>query len=329
MAKIRIAALAALALIFTFALAAYAEDVNWSSLQNALRQAVAANNVEAVKKAVIPIVNAGGKQAVDIVLDVLDKVPKSQDEIYWMLVNAITTVTDPQALSALADYMCERKDSTARDLLFGLQTNRVIEVVKLLGRVLEKCPGDMQKMAIEQLVNIEKDECVEALIAGLDSVRDKAIKGFIIEALRILTGADCGESVSDWKQYWQTTKNEGLPKGEETSGGGGSGYTTGAVSRYGKEKRLGMEAMPPVAALVITAHCANASAARIVYDNLESVLSQMGVKNTVVDRYDFEDSKYEIPKDTIAIFINCTQIHPHCVCPKCHPGTTKSNRMFP
>jgi hypothetical protein len=328
--KLKLVIFGALAFTFVFAGLAGADEVKWGKLQSALKQGIVKNRPEDVKKALIPLVNAGGKKAVDIVVGAVDKIPGMDEQIYWMLVSAITTITDPPGLDALADAIISHKGSLSRDLMFGLQTNRSLEVVALYERVLLKCAQDIQKMAIEQLVNIGKDECVETLLEGLKSVRDKLMKEEIVIALKILTGADVGTSYRDWKQYWDEAKNQPLPKpgGEEADNSGfGGGFRTG-LSRYRKERAIGIESLGPMAALVITAHCAN-STGKICFDHLEQTLTQMRIKNTIVDRYDFEEKRYAIPKETIALFINCVQIHPHCVCPHCKPGKGKFNRLYP
>jgi len=145
-------------------------------------------------------------------------------------------------------------------------------------------------------------------------------------------GADVGTSYRDWKQYWDEAKNQGLPKPEDEdadNSGFGGGFRTG-LSRYRKERAIGIESLGPMAALVITARCDNSnSPGAICFDHLEQTLTQMRIKNTVIRRIKFEEKGYKISKDTIAVFINCTQIHPHCVCPHCSPGKGKSNRLFP
>ncbi|MHC4662288.1 MAG: HEAT repeat domain-containing protein [Planctomycetota bacterium] len=327
--KLKIGIVGALVLTLLLTSLMPAGDVNWRKLQSELKSAVSSRNADAVKKAIIPIVNAGGDKAVDIVIDILERLPKSEDLIYWMLVNSITTITDPPGLDAMADYMTSKRNSLCKDLLFGLQTNRVIEVIPLLERVLLKCTPDMQKMAIEQLVNVGKEECVDALLSGLKSVRDRIIKDAVIEGLRILTGADAGDSYGDWKQYWEEAKNQPLPKeGEGEEGDYGGGFRTG-LSRYQRKKKFGLEELGPLSCLVITSHCKERPGGKICFDHLENTLTQMQIKNTVVDRYMFDNTAYVIPKETIAIFINCTQIHPHCVCPHCGPGQGKANRLFP
>ncbi|TET38441.1 MAG: hypothetical protein E3J72_02825 [Planctomycetota bacterium] len=329
--KLKLVIFGALAFTFVFAGLASADEVKWGKLQSALKQGIVRNRPEDVKKALIPLVNAGGKKAVDIVVGAIDKIPGMQDQIYWMLVSAITTITDPPGIDALADAIISHKGSLSRDLMFGLQTNRSLEVVALYERVLLKCAQDIQKMAVEQLVNIGKDECVESLLEGLKSVRDKLIKEEIVIALKMLTGADVGTSYRDWKQYWDEAKNQGLPRpeGEDADNSGfGGGFRTG-LSRYRKKQAIGIEGLGPLAALVITARCDNRSGSAICFDQLEATLSQMRIKNTVIRRIKFEEKGYKIPKDTIAVFINCVQIHPHCVCPTCEVGKTKHNRLYP
>jgi len=328
--KLKFILFGALAFTLAFSGFANAEEVKWKKLQSGLRAGVQKGRPEDVKKFLIPLVNVGSKKAVDIVINTLEKMPGMQDNIYWMLVSAITTISDPEGLETLGEVIVTRRNALARDLMFSLQTNRVLEVLPLYERVLLKGPQDLQKMAIEALVNISKDECVDTLLVAMKGVKDKLIREEVIEALKMLTGADCGTSLRDWKQYWEEAKSQGIPKPVSEDGdnsGFGDGFRTG-LSRFRKEQAIGIESLGPMAALVITAHCAN-STGRICFDHLENTLTQMKIKNTIVDRYDFEEKGYTIPKETIALFINCVQIHPHCVCPHCKPGKGKFNRLYP
>jgi hypothetical protein len=55
----------------------------------------------------------------------------------------------------------------------------------------------------------------------------------------------------------------------------------------------------------------------------------MKVEVTVVMRKEFSKPGYKIPKDMLGVFVNCVQIHDHCICPDCTPGKGKKDRLFP
>ncbi len=55
----------------------------------------------------------------------------------------------------------------------------------------------------------------------------------------------------------------------------------------------------------------------------------MKVEVTVVMRKEFSKPGYKIKDEYLAVFVNCVQIHPHCICPFCTPGKGKKDRLWP
>jgi len=55
----------------------------------------------------------------------------------------------------------------------------------------------------------------------------------------------------------------------------------------------------------------------------------MKVEVIVVKRPEFSRPEYKIPADVLGVFVNCVQIHDHCICPDCTPGQGKQDRLFP
>ena len=55
----------------------------------------------------------------------------------------------------------------------------------------------------------------------------------------------------------------------------------------------------------------------------------MKVEVVVIKRPEFEKPTYKIPDDVLGVFVNCVQIHDHCICPDCSPDKGKKDRLFP
>jgi hypothetical protein len=55
----------------------------------------------------------------------------------------------------------------------------------------------------------------------------------------------------------------------------------------------------------------------------------MKVEVIVVKRPEFSRPEYKIPDDVLGVFVNCVQIHDHCICPDCTPDKGKRDRLYP
>ena len=228
------------ALLLSLFAAADAGDKDFSKLKKDLVRAVTAKDGDAIKNALVEVL---GADAVKLIVGIVEKIPQTEDVIYWQLVKGACTVTDRAAMEELAEAIVKhRRDSLGRDLLFALQNNRCRNVSIVHQAVIEKCGYDMQKMAIESLVNMEEDIAVDALIAGLRKVKDRAVKAEIIDALRMLTRADCGESAEDWTKWWEVSREQGLGLSKKTDKKGGyTGTVVDELERFRRDKMFGGE----------------------------------------------------------------------------------------
>ena len=55
----------------------------------------------------------------------------------------------------------------------------------------------------------------------------------------------------------------------------------------------------------------------------------MKVEVTVVMRPEFSRPEYKIDEKYDGVFMNCVQIHDHCICPHCTPDKGKHDRLYP
>ena len=224
--------------------AAGAGDKDFDKLKKKLVSAVTSEDGDKIKDALVDVLCYGGADPVKLIVTILGKIPKSKSVIYWQLVKGVCTVTDEQAMTALAEAIVKnRKSALARDLLFALQNNRCRNVAIVHRAIIEKCGYDMQKMAIESLVNMEEEVSVEALIAALRKVKDRTVKAEIIDALRMLTRADCGENAEDWDKWWRVSKEQGFSLGENEKAkkGGYTGTVVDELERFRRDKMFGDE----------------------------------------------------------------------------------------
>jgi len=314
---------------------------DYSRLKKQLTRAVARNDLELAEKALTALLEKGDAKAVRIIVSVAANVPPDQNRIYWQMINTLSVFTDPEALEELGQLMVDYggKRSIGRDILFALQRNRTQGAVRALEQVLtSKCPQDMREMAAEMLGSIKRVEAVDALIKGLKKSFNKPIKDVINRSLRVLTGVPIPPIAREWEEWWSQNRSRGLPMKRK----GGLGKFTGTVvdelDDVRKDQLFGGEKVK-LKVLVITACCDKRwpdfpkdpdamEGAPVVFDRIEDITRRMGIETLVVYRWQFEKPDYRIPDDVLVVCINCTQIHPFCICKHCRPVGQKHNRLF-
>jgi hypothetical protein len=313
-----------------------AETAEQSKLKNNLKAAVRTLEGERIKQALIPLIQEGGRSAVIAICEALNEVPQKENLVYWQLVNALTTLVDDEAFDAIADVILEGKfGALSRDIIFALQNIRCAGVYRLYGKVLPSAPPDVQKMITDAIVNLDDPNMgIEVLMSALEKSkdRDKVFKGVIIDALISIAGYNLGDKVEDWLKWWDVTKAEGGVKRRDDSDkqGGCTGTAVDEMDRARRDKLFGGEDsnLPKIKVLVIHCTCKVAGEA-VCFDRIQAVTQRMQIETVVVDRADFEGAGYKIDDSFTAVLIDCTQIKDHCICPKCHPGSTKQDRLHP
>jgi len=331
--------LSVVAFVAACVLVASADD--YSRLKKQLLRAVRTNDLELAEKALTGLLEIGDAKAARIIITVAADVPQNQNRLYWQMINTLSVFTDPEALAELGKLMVSYggKRAIGRDVLFALQRNKTLGAVRALKEVLTaKCPRDMREMAAEMLGSIRRVESVDALIEALKKSFNKPIKDVINDSLRVLTGMPIPPIAKEWEQWWSENRARGLPKKRE----GGLGKYTGTVvdelDDVRKRRMFGGEKIK-LKVLVITACCDKRwpdfpkdpdarEDVPVVFDRIEDITRRMGIETIVVYRWQFEKPDYKIPDDVLVVCINCTQIHPFCICKHCRPVGQKHNRLF-
>lgn len=288
-------------------------------LEKALNNALKTENGEAIKQALLPIVSRGGRDNAALLLDALEKMTRSSDDTYWQIVNAVTSFNDTAAMEELGEYMAKKKKTgLVRDLLFALQNNHSTAATAVHAKVLEKGADDMKPLSVDQLAAIEAPAAVDVLIAAYEKLKDgDPLAENIDRALRILTGADCGDA-ANWAAWWSNNRDDGLAKQERSYGSGGTVTADLDPSRAGEF--AGLETISGDKIIVLKAECPSGACN---YDSIERLLEQMGIPHTVVARKDFE-ADASCLNGAIALILNCVQIEDHCICKGCKPDMTST-----
>jgi hypothetical protein len=89
---------------------------------------------------------------------------------------------------------------------------------------------------------MEETISVDTLIAALRKIKDRAVRAEVIDALRMLTRADCGDKAEDWEKWWKVSREQGMGLDKESSKKGGhTGTVVDELERFRRDRLFGGE----------------------------------------------------------------------------------------
>lgn len=280
-------------------------------VEKALLAALKAENGEAIRTALLPVVQGGGAENAEFLLDTLEKMGRSSDKAYWQMVNATTSFSDDAALKAIGEYLVKnKKTALSRDLLFALQNNHSSAAAAAHALVLDKGADDMKPLSIDQLAAIESVAAVDVLIAAYKKMKaDDPLAKKVDRALRILTGADCG-SADNWAAWWANARQDGLKKRDADTS---TGTVADDLDPSRADEFVGLETLAPEKIIVLKAKCPSGGCN---FDDIERLLEKMKIPHTLVERDKFEMDPAILASAQVLIS-NCVQTEDHCICKGC------------
>jgi hypothetical protein len=315
-------------LAFSFFLSAATRGADEEAVLKArrgLQKAIASRSNDQVKACLEVLMRAGGAENMEAVLKLLPKISESEDAIYWDLVQGACSFVDRPALERLGEAIVKlRGTPQSRDLIFGLAKNRSPRAVQALAPVLEKGALDLQVMAAEKIGTIMVPEAVDALLAALKREEKKTeseLREVVVEGLQAITGQDFRINSVNWEGWWQKNRDKPL-LGPRSTKDRGTGTAVDKLDTQRQKSFQGLERSPKKAVIVLSAEFPDRD---VNNDQMANVLDSMRIPHLVVKRPDFE--KFDL-RGVGAILINCAQFHEFCICPDCHPGGTKQNRLL-
>ena len=308
------------------------------SLLDALKKA---DNSTAVEKACDELIQAGGSEAIGVLLKILPRVrPDASGEYYWQMIGGAGGFKDRGALEALGKFiLANGKAALGKDLLFSLQSNSSNYAIVPLQMVLEKGGYDLQLMSVDQLANIRSIDSVDALVSAVareqKGSKDKELIRRIDLALQVLTGENLGPD--NWEAWWKEQKPKGLPekkKAAEPGPGGAPAPAGGTRERdnadLGKGDAKGVVVISSDRTMLKDKDPNKPvkDARNYDYDHMQAVLDQLKIPHTVVAKEEFEADPAATLKSAYCVLVNCANFSVHCICPTCKPGGSKENRMM-
>lgn len=304
--------------------------------RKAIRQAILAGDVQKLDDSVKALARSGGAAGLKLVLEHLEKIPASEDSLYWSLLVGAVSFRDRPAMEELGKYVIAKKGNfVARDLLHGLAKNTSPFFVLSFKPLLFEGPDELRLMVAKKVSMIRSHDSVDVLIELLQ--REEKAKGeklgelgwIAVEGLARATGQNFGPSAINWEGWWKKNRDKPLADVVEKEGGARTGtavdFLKVSPDRARREAFLGVEKAPEKAVVVLSAKYTKKSTKDLNNDHIEKVLASMNIPHTVVLREDFQ--AFDL-KDTGILLINCAQFHEHCICPTCKPGGGVNNRLY-
>ena len=313
------------------------EGPSAKDLRKMVQQAAMAGDASALAEVLRTLGKMPGRNATAAVLSTANSLSRSTaDDIYWFLLQGVAGFKGADAFTEMGEFAVRYKSKPiARDLLNALRKTRSKYVNRVIRRVMEYCPLDMQMMAVDIAAEIPVRRTVDVLmpILARESAKEKdgkrpqtELKRSLFSALEALTMQQLGNSLINWQGWWERERSRGLRVIREEAENHES--TTGLARPLDPVRArqfLGLEDLPPGKVLVIKGPRAK-NGFDTNYDHIEHVLERISIPHTVVEKGEVEKSSFSF-KGVAAVFINCSHIHKFCQNPDHKPGEYTGNRM--
>ena len=291
-------------------------------MRRILQQAAMSGDAAGLAEVLRMLGKLPGRDATAAVLSTAASLSRSQaDDVYWYLLQGVAGFKGADAFTEMGEFVVRYKSKpVARDLLNSLRKTRSKYVNRVIRRVLEYCPQDMQLMAVDVAAEIPVRRTVDVLmpILAREDAKEKGgkkppteLKRSLISALEALTMQQLGNSLINWEGWWERERSRGLKVIRDEAENHTS--TTGLARPLDPVRArqfMGLEDLAPGRVLVIKGPRAK-NGFDTNYDHIEHVLERINIPHSVVEKGELEKSSYKLD-GVAAIFINSTHIHKFC-----------------
>jgi len=299
-----------------------------------LKQALSSRDVESLDQAAAALAQSGGKKAMRVLLDFVDKIPPTDDALYWSVISGAVSFRDRPGLEELGDYVKRNKTKPpARDILYALAKNGSPHAVQAVKGVVFDAPPEIRLMAATKVSRVRSKESVDILLELLKSEekgkpeKPTELAWVAVDGLKAITRQNFGPLSVNWEGWWKVNREKPLPTGSEPETEGRTAVDFLKQDKTRKEAFVGVEQAPLKSVVVLSA--VYTKKVKHDYNNnhnhpIESLLDDMGVPHTIVNREDF--GKYDLSQAGV-LLINCAQYRKNCICPDCKPSGATNNRL--
>ena len=112
----------------------------YRELKTLLTRAVVSGDDERIQAVLEKFSVQPGRQPTRVVIEVAAALPAKEENLFWFLIDGVTSFNRPGAFSEMGDFVVQyRKSALAREILHGLQKNRSKYVNRVLRRVFDRC----------------------------------------------------------------------------------------------------------------------------------------------------------------------------------------------
>src|SRR2546426_6527681 len=123
--------------------------------EKSLKQALASKDIDLVDGALAEVSRAGGASLMKRLLDFLEKIPPSEDALYWSILGGIVSFGDRPAEVELGKFLArERARPLARDVLYGMAKNGSPHAVLAVRQCALEGPEEVRVLAATKLGRI-------------------------------------------------------------------------------------------------------------------------------------------------------------------------------
>ena len=299
-----------------------------AAAEKQLKEAIKAGVAENVQKACDALIECGGKDALNVILNLA---PTTEGSVYWQLTGAGSGFQDRAALEEVGRFIVahqnDAKVSLSRDLLFQLQNNSSPYVAVPVGYVLERGKYDLQLMAVDQLAVTRSVESIDALVKVNKIEHDPELHRRIEHALELLTGQQNADAAA-WDSWWQGQRSKGVPEKKAPAGAEGGGSGGGTIEKPRDNEFKTVERGDKEHVIVISSDRTGLpdgghTVGNMTYqdgwefDKMERILEAQKIPHTVVKKDDFEKEPKKYLSKAYAVLVNCARVSTLCTCPKC------------
>lgn len=276
-----------------------------AAAEKQLKEAIKAGVAENVQKACDALIECGGKDALNVILNLA---PTTEGSVYWQLTGAGSGFQDRAALEEVGRFIVahqnDAKVSLSRDLLFQLQNNSSPYVAVPVGYVLERGKYDLQLMAVDQLAVTRSVESIDALVKVNKIEHDPELHRRIEHALELLTGQQNADAAA-WDSWWQGQRSKGVPEKKAPAGAEGGGSGGGTIEKPRDNEFKTVERGDKEHVIVISSDRTGLpdgghTVGNMTYqdgwefDKMERILEAQKIPHTVVKKDDFEKEPEEV-----------------------------------
>ncbi|NCF56697.1 MAG: hypothetical protein GWP41_10615 [Planctomycetia bacterium] len=135
-------------------------------MRRILQQAAMSGDAAGLAEVLRMLGKLPGRDATAAVLSTAASLSRSQaDDVYWYLLQGVAGFKGADAFTEMGEFVVRYKSKpVSRDLLNSLRKTRSKYVNRVIRRVLEYCPQDMQIMAVDVAAEIPVRRTVDVLM---------------------------------------------------------------------------------------------------------------------------------------------------------------------